>query len=434
MNQVRINKVFNQLRTVECRYRIIYGGRRSGKSVATSQLMVRRALESVRRVVVLRKFSTTIRHSCWPRMLSAVDECIGLSRCTIRLVDREIRLPNGSVIAFGGLDDVEKWKSAENVSDYWVEEASEITELDFDTLDAGMSTPCSPPPSITCSFNPIPILEHSQHWLQRRFLNVEHSIDEIAVNGDSAVLRTWYKSNSQCPEATVRLIESYRESNESLWRMWGLGEFVALEGAILDPDRWDVVKEVPIGASFESFGLDFGYSADPSACVAVWRSHDELWVKEILVAHGLTISELCYALEESGVRKGVDSIIADSAEPRSIETIRREGFVITGADKRGKSYKREAAQFLRGMRIHVVEPSPTLQTELASWSWKMDKSGAALPIVADGNDHLVDATIYAAFRPGGSLSFEDIERSRADVEPLRRTILSDDLVPLRSAV
>ena len=214
MKIVRVNKVYGLLRQHDKRYYVSYGGRRSGKSVAFSQLLVRRALDYAgRKVMVLRKVGTTIRHSVWPRYKDAVEEIIGLDQCTVRQVDREIWLPNGSVIGFGSLDDKEKWKSAEGITDYHIEEATELTVEDFDTLDAGLSTPCDPQPSIWLSFNPIAIVANYRHWLQERFLSVEHELNIPATNETTVLLRTWFRSNRWCPSATIRLFESYKESN-----------------------------------------------------------------------------------------------------------------------------------------------------------------------------------------------------------------------------
>jgi len=97
------------------------------------------------------------------------------------------------------------------------------------------------------------------------------------------------------------------------------------------------------------------------------------------------------------LRKRGDEIIADSAEPKSIRELRKLGWLILSADK-GPDYKRAAAQYLRSLTIHVLEGSPNIVKEFATWSWKQDKQGNILPVVADGNDHLIDALIYRVFR------------------------------------
>ena len=428
---VYVNKVYGQLRRYDKRYFVNYGGRRSGKSVAISQLLVRRAIDHPgRRIMVLRKVGTTVRHSVLPRMKAAVDEIIGLENVTVRLVDREIHFQNGSVIGFGSLDDVEKWKSAEGIHDYWLEEASEMSIEDFNTLDAGLSTPCDPQPSIWLSFNPIPLVRNSKHWLQERFLDIEHKLEQPAETHNSVVLRTWFRSNKWCPQPTVDLLLGYRKSNPELWKMWGLGEFTTLKGAILT--NWDIVAEVPEGIPFAGYGLDFGFAEDPAAFIAVWAYRDEIWLQQKVYATGLTNQELSSAMQEAGAKKGLSDIVGDSAEPKSIEELRKDGWIIRGSEK-SPDYKRAAAMYLRGKTIHCLEDSPDLIKELGSWSWKQDRNGNVLPVVGDGHDHGIDAVIYRVFTRETAIAAEHVLESRTEDAPAFGSVI-DSSIPVLEVV
>ena len=431
MKTVHVNKIYGQLRHFDKRYYVNYGGRRSGKSWAISQILVRRALEYPgRRIMVLRKVGTTIRHSTWPRMKSAVDEIIGLENVTLRLVDREIQFANGSTIGFGSLDDVEKWKSQESVDDYWLEETSELTPNDFDTLDSGLSSPCDPQPSLWLSFNPIPILANNPHWLQTRFLGIEHELEIPAETDTSVVLRTWYKSNRWCPEPTIRLLESYKETNPDLWLMWGLGIFTELKGAILK--NWDVVKDVPDYARFAGYSLDWGFAGDPAAVIGVWRSGREVWIRQFIYSTGLTNPMLSDEMQIVGLKKGVDDISCDSSEPKSIAEMKTLGWNIHGADKPPR-YKRSAALYLQGLQIHCFEDSPDIVKELQTWSWKQDRDGNVMPIVSDGSDHAIDSLIYRIYKHPGTISEEQIAGARSDAKPLRHSIINSAIPSLRGA-
>jgi phage terminase large subunit len=393
---IRINKIYLQLYDTPARYMVPYGGRRSGKSVAVSQLLVRRALENPgRRVVVMRKYATTIRLSVWPRMLAALDEAVGSERYKANKTDREIEVFNGSSFSFVGADDPQKMKSIEGVTDYWLEEANEFTVDDFDNLDAGLSAECTPDPQIWLTFNPIPNVPGYLHWIQERFLQVPHELGEIAVNGDAAVLRTYYRHNAFCPEKTKQVLERYKETNPALYKMWGLGEFTTLEGVILD-GNWDIVDAVPEGIPLTGFGLDFGFANDPAAVIKVWQHNDDLYGQEIVYSSGLTNQALSAVMEEEGVRKSFDEIVGDSAEPKSIEELKQLGWLVVPSEK-GPDYKRAAATYLRGLKIHILKGSSNLIKECATWSWKRDKQNNVMPVPADGNDHLIDALIYRTF-------------------------------------
>ena len=435
---VRINGTYHSLYNLDVRYIVVYGGRRSSKSWGVSKLLVRKAMEHHhRRVVVLRKFGTSIRLSVWDRVQNAIMEVMPLSRCDINKGERRITLPTGSEFLFVGADDPEKLKSIENVTDYWLEEATEFTANDFDVLDAGMSTPCTPPPQIYMTFNPVPQISGYQHWLQRRFLGVEHAMSVPRVVGNACVLRTWYKDNLMCPQTTIDLLEGYKDTNPSLYLMWALGEFTKLAGAILS--NVDVVAVVGPGAHFLGYSIDFGYANDPCAVVAVWQRGRDVWLQQLIYATGLTNPDLSEAMDAVGVPKSAD-IMADCAEPKSIEELRRAGWMVQPAIKFGKTFKRSAALYMQGLWIHVLEDSGDIQRECATWSWRTDPKSTdeegrvrVLPLVADGNDHAIDAAIYRLYRPGGTIGLGSAADSVTGISSLSSSIIKDNIPTLGGA-
>lgn len=344
----------------------------------------------------MRKVARTIRLSVWPRMVDALGEIINIRHCDVNKSDKEITLPNGSQVVFIGADDPQKLKSIEGVTDYWLEEATEFDKEDFNTIDAGLSADVAPACQIWLTFNPIPNIPGFLHWIQRRWLEVEHKLGEVAINDSSAVLRTYYKHNAFCPQRTIDVLEGYKKSNPKLYQMWALGEFATLEGVILD-GNWDIVKEVPEGIPFVGYGMDFGFADDPAAVIAAWKHNNEVWLKEIVHSTGLTNPELSAVMMEQGVRKRKDEIIADSAEPKSIKDLRDMGWLVYPC-KKSRDYKSAAANYLRSLKIHIIEGSFNLIREVSTWSWKRDHKGNKLPLPADGNDHGIDATIYRIYR------------------------------------
>lgn len=376
---------------------VVYGGRRSAKSVSVSQLLVRKACEHQRRIGVLRKYAVTIRLSTWERIRSAIQETgMSIGDCDVNKSDRSITLPNGSSFHFFGADDPQKMKSIEDFTDFWLEEANEFDEIDVDTLDAGLSADVNPAPQIWLTFNPIPFVEGFIPWLVSRFISKVPSVLSVPqINEDICVIRTWFKDNPFCPAPTIKLLNSYKDSNPALYRMWALGEFTHLEGVILK--NWDIVDDVPDGADFMGYGLDFGFADDPFTCIKVWKSHEELWVQQKVYATDLTNPQASEAMEEVGVLKRIDDLVADSAEPKSIRELRNMGWLVSPCDK-APDYKRAAIKYLQSFKIHVTRDSPDVVREFSVWSWKKDKvTGRFLPVPVDGNDHAVDALIYRVF-------------------------------------
>ena len=394
---VKICKTFASLYDVIARYMVIYGGRRSAKSFSVSQLLVRRAIEYQRHIIVMRKYATTIKLSTWERAKGAIAEAgMPLNKGNVNKTDRVITLPTGSAFYFVGADDPEKLKSIENVTDYWLEEANEFEEEDFNNLDTGLSANVWPPPQIWLTFNPIPFVQGFVPWLLKNFVNkVPHELSKITVEGNTCILRSWYKDNPFCPPATIKLLESYKETNPQLYKMWALGLFTFLEGVIFK--NWDIVDSVPKGVNYMGAGLDFGFANDPLAVTNVWQSHEELWLEEIVYEIGLTNPEASTLMQERGLKRHEDEIIADSAEPKSIKEFKDLGWIISRCDK-GPDYKRAAIRYLKGFRIHILRKSTNLIREFGTWSWKKDKvSGKFLPIPVDGNDHGIDSVIYRTY-------------------------------------
>jgi len=241
------------------------------------------------------------------------------------------------------------------------------------------------------SFNPIPLIPGFESWIQRRFLHGEFPIGKIVISGEYAVLRTSYKQNKFCPQKTIDVLEAYKVSNPSLYKMWALGEFTTVEGSILT--KWDIVDKVPDGINEGYYGLDFGFSADPACLIKTWIHNDDIYAREDIYQTGLTNQALGKMMQEDGVN-GV--IIADSAEPKSIAELKEMGFHIKGYEK-SPDYKRAAAQWLQGKNIHILRGSTNMVREISSWCWDRDRKGNQLPKPADGNDHTVDSLIYSCY-------------------------------------
>jgi phage terminase large subunit len=291
MPEIKINAVYQQLfkngkLRDDCRYFEIYGGRRSGKSHDVAQAICLTALSEPRHFIpVIRKVGSTIKDSIFAEYLDFFTR--NQIPVQVNKTDKEITLPNGSRIRGFGLDDSEKLKSLKGATIIHVEEANEITESDFDSLDAGLS-PNEYPGRIFLTHNPVPQIPGSLHWIQARFLQNDHKLSKAKVfdtpTGRALVLRTWYKDNAFCPEATKKVLEGYRLTNPEKYKLWALGEFTKLEGVVFS--RWDIVKEVPPEVLPESIGvgLDFGFGGDPAAALRVWtrESMREIWIKQLV--------------------------------------------------------------------------------------------------------------------------------------------------------
>lgn len=422
MPSIQINSVYQQLfndRGVlrdDVRYFIVYGGRRSGKSHDVAQIVNITAGSQPRHFVpIVRKVGATIKDSIYAEYADFFTRnSIPVRR---NMTDRELTLPNRSRVRGFGLDDPEKLKSLMGATIIHVEEANELAEDDFDSIDAGLS-PSEYQGRIIMTFNPIPQIPGSQHWLQRRFLNREVPLSKAQIidtpTGKALILRTWYKDNAFCPEATKKVLEGYKETNPDKYKLWALGEFTALEGCVFkfnphDGPGWDIVKHVPEEIIHDSIGvgLDFGFSNDPSAAVRVWVRDREIWVKQLVYTTDLHNDALYAELRAMGVGE-YDTVTGDSARPDIISDLHRLGlFGIEGVKKRA-NYKEDVCTRLQGYKIHFIEGDTDAIREVSTYSWARDKNGKQIPKLQDGDDHALDALIMRIHEYTGDVSMYDV--------------------------
>jgi phage terminase large subunit len=213
---------------------------------------------------------------------------------------------------------------------------------------------------------------------------------EIAPTIDHDFLTLTYKDNEALEPAIVQAIES-RRHNKNWWRVYGLGQLGEVEGRIYKD--WDVtLDDIPHNARLERRGLDFGYSQDPAALVDVYYYDGGYIFDEQLYQKGMSnqaLAELIRNLENPQTL-----VMADSAEPKSIDELKMYGLNVLPTTK-GPGSVNQRIQFVQGKRVSVTKRSLNLIKEYRNYLWKTDKDGKILPIPEDGNDHALDALGYA---------------------------------------
>jgi phage terminase large subunit len=391
-NKIPINDVFLPYLKEDARIIDLYGGRGSGKSVFASQKIVMQASsEENHKILVVRKVAKTIRLSVWPRLKNVIYGW-GIP-AKLNKSEFTITFPTGSEILCVGADDPEKLKSLEGITSAWIEEATELTEADFDNIDVALRNEQHHKNQIVLTHNPVPIVPGEKHWIQERIINVK--------SPDIKVLKTTYKDNVFLPETNRKRIEALKDTNMSLYKMWGLGEFTTLEGVIFD--NWDIVDEIPENARHLGYGLDFGFTLDPSAFIGV-RQHDvDIYVWEVFYQTGLTNQDISKEFEHAEISK-MDEIVPDSAEPKSIEELRRLGWNVYPSIK-GPDSINHGINYMKQFRIHILRGSHNLIREFSTYCWGRDKNNKLLPKPVDENNHGIDAIRYRMTRrQGGRVS------------------------------
>jgi len=341
------------------------GGTRSGKTYAILQYLIVQGLQSPTDIVVVRKTVPSLKQTVIKDFKNIM---VGLGIWdteAYNISDRLYTFHNGSTINFLNTDDPEKLRGVKS-NILFIDEVSQIDEESYFQL----SIRCEG--QIILAFNPT---VSPYHWL-RQMEDCERFV-------------TTYKDNPFLPEQMVKEIEGLQLKNPKYWKIYGLGEYAANDKAIFN---FQIVDEMPV-CELVAIGMDFGYSNDENAMVAVHKKGDMLYLRELLYEKGMVTNDIIKHIDNLNI--GKTEIWADSAEPRLIEELYRSGFNIKPV-KKGPDSIKFGIGVLQNYGLCVERKSQNLINELYAYEWASDKYGYQLDKPQGGLDHLIDALRYVA--------------------------------------
>jgi len=199
-----------------------------------------------------------------------------------------------------------------------------------------------------------------------------------------------YKNNPNVPQNVINDIESYKEDDPEFYKIYGLGLTGNLEGVIFTNVSY--IKNMPDNFDIEGYGLDFGYSNSPTAMSRLGIVQDKLFGEELIYETGLTASDIVQRFKELNISKSL-LIVADSADPASIETIRRAGYNIVPC-KKGEGSINYGIGLLKDFKIMITEASTNFIIEAQSYLWKKDKDGNSTNEPIKRFEHFWDGVRY----------------------------------------
>lgn len=390
MNLRLSKKIFNSayypmLFNYENRWEVYFGGAGSGKSHFIAQKLVLKALKEKRRVLVCRRYGSTIKNSVWQLFEDALKFFQIYDRCKINKTDRIIDLPNGSRFIFMGLDDEAKLLSLQNISDIFVEEVFEVPRETVDQLNLRMRGKAKNQ-QIYLAFNPI----SANHWL--------YDFTQVNPPESFYFLRTTYKDNKFLPESYTKSLEDMRRTNPNKARVFVDGEWgVDIDAQVFSNWREEDFNIQELLARPElkvRCGIDFGW-VDPST-VAVTLYDEEsqtIYIIDEYYQRGATMDELYQAIVDLRIDKQL--IYCDSAEPKSIQFLKSKDIRAKGANK-GRNSVKAGISFLQNHTIIVHPKCKNTLKELENFVYLKDKSTGQLTEKTDHEfSHLIDALRYA---------------------------------------
>ena len=402
------------------RYRVLKGGKGSKKSATTALNFIYRLMKYPEsNLLVVRRVMNTNRDSTFAQLRWAQQKLnvSHLWKNTVSPMEMTF-IPTGQKILFRGFDDVLKLASTTVSAGYlnfvWIEEAFEIeTEADFDKLD--LSVPRGNVPEhlfkqTTLTFNPW----SETHWLKKRFFDTpRENVSTYSTN---------YLINEFLDETDRLIFERMKEANYRKYEVAGLGEWGISEGLIFE--NWQVLefeldeKGIPtanIGRTIEDayhheenedmswqfkhfFGLDYGYTNDPTAFIAFVANPiaKEIFIYDEHYETKMLNSDIADMIKRKGFSK--ERIRADSAEPKSNDDLRRMGIGRILPSVKGKDSVVNGISYIQEFKIYVKPSCVNTIMELSSYCWKKDKvTEEGVNVPEDTNNHLMDALRYSAY-------------------------------------
>lgn len=391
------------------RYRVCKGSRASKKSKTTALNFIYRIMKYPQsNLLVVRKVFRTLKDSAYTDLRWAirqlhVEQYWEYKESPLELVYK----PTGQKILFRGLDEPMKLTSITvdvgHLCWAWIEEAYEITkESDFDTLDESIRGQVTGElfKQITLTFNPW----NEGHWIKKKFFDAEPSNDILAKT-------TNYLCNEFLDISDLKLFERMKRENPKRYKVAGLGDWGISEGLIYEnweEREFDIQEVLKIPDIESAFGLDFGYTNDPSALFAglISKKRREIYVIDELYKKALTNNKLAEEIKNMGY--GKERITADSAEPKSIDELYDLGLKGISGARKGKDSINNGIQFIQGYKIIIHPRCVNFLTEISNYTWAKDKFDKPINKPIDMFNHLMDAMRYALekFMEGETFSFD----------------------------
>ena len=390
-----IGKGYPEFWNTKKRYVVCKGSRASKKSKTAALWHIVKIMKHPgANALVIRKTERTLRDSCFADLKWAIHRLGYDSKWKAKTNPLELVYETGQKILFRGLDDPLKLTSISvetgAICFLWIEEAYELNNQDdFDYIDECIRgrLPKGLWKRVTITFNPW----NDRHWLKKRFFDAEDKTDILAMT-------TNYMCNEWLDEADLQLFENMKKNNPRRYKVAGLGEWGAVDGLVYDnfEERFFDLEDIKQISDIKSaFGLDFGYTNDPTAlfCGMISKQQKEIYVFDELYKKGMSNEQIYEHIEKMGYRK--ERIIADSAEPKSIDRLRMLGLNRIRAARKGKDSVLAGIDFLQDFKIIVHPRCANFLTEISNYSWDKDKFGQQINKPVDDFNHLMDAMRYA---------------------------------------
>ena len=372
MRTLKSNIVFRHLETSDKRIVIEQGGTRSGKTYnILIWIIFSYALKNKgKTVTICRKTYPALRTSAMRDFIEILRSYELYDEKNHNKSSSEYYL-NGNLIEFISLDQPQKVRGRKRDL-LFINEANELHWEDWQQLVFRTTG------RIIIDYNP----SDEFHWIY----------DKVKTREDAEFHVTTYLNNPFLEDSIIKEIELLKQTDENYWRVYGLGEVGSGKSIIF---RTNLIDKIPDNARFISYGMDFGYTNDPTTLIAIYIHDTNLYFDEKIYRTNMTNQDIANELGRLEIGRR-DEIYADSGEPKSIEEIYRMGWNIKPATK-GRDSVNIGIDMLKRYALHVTKESTNTIKEFRNYKWKEDKNGVVLNTPVDMFNHSIDAIRYGCY-------------------------------------
>lgn len=360
-----------KLRKLSKRIKIVQGGTSAGKTFGILPILISRAAKNEGLEISI--VSESIPHL----RRGAMKDFLKIMKSTGRYIDSHwnrslltYRFASGSYIEFFSADQEDKLRGARRTHLY-VNEANNVS------FDAYHQLAIRTSKEIWIDFNPT-----AEFWAHT----------ELANGEDAELIILNYKDNEALPDSIIKEIEHAKKKAETSeywanwWKVYGLGQIGSLQGVVFN--NWQVIDNMPRDAKYIGTGLDFGFTNDPTASVDIYQYNGKIIVDECIYEKGLLNGQIASKLKDKRRQ-----VVADSAEPKSIQEIRSFGISIKGATK-GKDSINFGIQLMQDYEFLITKRSVNTVKEFRYYCWDKNRQGDTLNKPIDDYNHIMDALRY----------------------------------------
>jgi phage terminase large subunit len=366
---MKLARTYYDAKTCNKRIQVHQGGTRSGKTYSLLLVLIELAYKNPNAgatITIARKTFPALRASVMRDFFEILNRENIYNEAHHNKSDATYIL-FGNLVEFISIDQAQKVRGRKR-DVLFINEANELSLEDWRQLLIRTTG------NILLDYNP----SDEFHWLY----------EQVIPREDAAFFKTTYLDNPFLDAALVAEIERLKDADENFWRVYGLGERGQSRSTIFN----HYIQTEDVGPDWKllAYGLDFGYTNDPTAAVAVYTNGNQLLFDEVLYQSGLANRQIAKLLDV-----GKAPIIADSAEPKSIDELHGYGLNVHAARK-GPDSVRSGIQYLHSKPLYITARSVNLLKELRNYKWREDKNGRVLNEPVDAFNHAIDAARYAA--------------------------------------